>query len=137
MGSSPTLGEYQILFCHHIISSLRKPSLVKIKNGSQVARLAQSVQHGTLNIIESRIPGSWVRAPRWAKIKICFCHHFISFLTKPSLVKVKSGSQVARLAQSVEHGTLNIIGSGIPGSWNRAPRWANIKIFFAITLSLP
>ena len=43
------------------------------------------------------------------RIKISFCHHFISFLTKPSLVKVKSGSQVARLAQSVEHGTLNII----------------------------
>ena len=136
MGSSPTLGEYKTRFCHLFISFVTKPSLVKVKSGSQVAWLAQSVEHGTLNIIESENPRVVGSSPTLGEYQILFCHRIISSLRKLSLVKVKSGSQVARLAQSVEHGTLNIIKSGIPGSWVRAPRWANIKLAFAITLSL-
>ena len=88
-----------------------------------VARLAQSVEHGTLNIIRSGIPGSWVRAPRWAKLDLIFP----LFFQYPDLkhrqieqVKLRSGLLVARLAQSVEHGTLNVIRSGIPGSLGEA-----------------
>ena len=98
-----------------------------------VARLAQSVEHGTLNIIRSGIPGSWVRAPRWAKLDLIFP----LFFQYPDLkhrqieqVKMNSGLLVARLAQSVEHGTLNIIRSGITGSWVRAPRWTKFDFIF-------
>ena len=34
--------------------------------------VAQSVEHGTLNVIRSGIPGSWVRAPRWTKFDFIY-----------------------------------------------------------------
>ena len=47
--------------------------------------------------------------------------------------KLNSILEVARLAQSVEHGTLSIKGSGIPGSWVRAPRWTKLAYIFPPT----
>ena len=118
----------------------RQIEQVKLSSGLLVARLAQSVEHGTLNVIRSGIPGSWVRAPRWAKLDLIFP----LFFQYPDLkhrqieqVKLSSGLLVARLAQSVEHGTLNVIRSGIPGSWVRAPRWAKLDLIFPLFFQYP
>ena len=118
----------------------RQIEQVKMNSRLLVARLAQSVEHGTLNVIRSGIPGSWVRAPRWAKLDLIFP----LFFQYPDLkhrkieqVKMNSGLLVARIAQSVEHGTLNVIGSGIPGSWVRAPRWAKLDLIFPLFFQYP
>ena len=50
---------------------------------------------------------------------------------------MSSGLLVARLAQSVEHGTLNVIRSGITGSWVRAPRWAKLDLIFPLFFQYP